>query len=212
MKTQLLVMAGVLALAGAACDNNPSKGKSQAAVSEASTATPTAATNGVSYGFSQAGSSLRYVGAKVTGKHEGSLGTFSGSVQLVDGDPTKSSVTAEIDLRSITSDTEKLTRHLKSADFFDVEKFPRGSFKSTSIKAGGAGGASHTVSGNLELRGVTKQISFPATIKIADGVRVEAEFAINRKDFGINYAGMADDLIKDDVLIKLTIDAKKSST
>lgn len=212
MKTQLLIMAGVLALAGVACDNNPGKGKAQAAVSEASAAAPAAATNGVAYGFSQAGSSLRYVGAKVTGKHEGSLGTFSGSVQLVDGDPTKSSVTVEIDLRSITSDSEKLTRHLKSADFFDVEKFPRGSFKSTSIKAGGAGGASHTVSGNLELRGVTKQISFPATIKVADGVRVEAEFAINRKDFGINYAGMADDLIKDDVLIKLALDAKKNAT
>ena len=115
-------------------------------------------------------------------------------------------------MRSITADSEKLTRHLKSADFFDVEKFPRGSFKSTSIKSGGEGGASHTVSGNLELRGETKHVSFPATITVADGVRVQAEFTINRNDFGINYAGMADDLINDDVLIKLTLDAKKSST
>ena len=59
---------------------------------------------------------------------------------------------------------------------------------------------------------MTKQVTFPATIKVAEGVHVQAEFAINRKDFGINYAGMADDLIKDDVLIKLELDAKKGST
>jgi polyisoprenoid-binding protein YceI len=66
------------------------------------------------------------------------------------------------------------------------------------------------VTGNLELHGVTKSITFPATIKMsADAVDVDAEFAINRKDFGIVYAGKPDDLIKDDVLIKLEIRAKK---
>ena len=205
-------MVGALALSSVACDNNPAKGKTQATVSEASApATPSAAT-GVTYRFNQDGSKVAYTGAKVTGKHDGTIGSFNGNVQLVDGDPTKSSVTVDLDLRSITSDNEKLTRHLKSADFFDVEKFPKGSFKSTSIKAGGEGSATHTVSGNLELHGVTKQITFPATIKTGETVQVSAEFAINRKDFGINYAGMANDLIKDEVLIKLTLDAKKSST
>lgn len=211
MKAALFFMVGALALSSVACDNNPAKGKTQAQVSEASAPAPAVA-NGVSYGFNQASSKVEYTGAKVTGKHDGTIGTFNGTVQLVDGDPTKSSVTVELDLRSITSDNEKLTRHLKSGDFFDVEKFPKGSFKSTAIKAGGEGNATHTVSGNLELRGVTKQVTFPATIKVGENVQVSAEFAINRKDFGINYAGMANDLIKDEVLIKLTLDAKKGST
>jgi polyisoprenoid-binding protein YceI len=122
----------------------------------------------------------------------------------------KSSVTAEIDIASLTVEPAKLARHLKTPDFFDAEKFPKAKFASTAIVAGGAAGATHTVTGNLELHGVSKSISFPAKIAIAgDSVSVDAEFAINRKDFGIVYAGMADDLIKDDVLIKLTLRAKQ---
>jgi polyisoprenoid-binding protein YceI len=58
----------------------------------------------------------------------------------------------------------------------------------------------------LTLRGVTKGISFPAAVAVkADEVTAKSEFSINRKDFNINYAGKADDLIKDLVLIKLDI-------
>jgi polyisoprenoid-binding protein YceI len=64
----------------------------------------------------------------------------------------------------------------------------------------------------LQLHGVTKSISFPTTIKVGGGgVEVDAEFAINRKDFGIVYPGMPDDLIRDDVLLRLHIRANKSS-
>jgi len=196
-----------------ACNNDPAKGKVQAAVSEpaaAPLAMPPAPANGANYAFSQADSSVEFVGAKVTKKHEGKLGAFRGTVQLIENDPTKSSVQVELDLDSVNVDEPKLTRHLKSPDFFDVAKFPKATFKSTSIKAGGENNATHTVSGNLDLHGVKKQIAFPARIKVSpDAVRVEAEFAINRKDFGINYPGMADDLIKDDVLILLKLVAKK---
>ena len=212
MKTAIIFMVGALAMAGAACDNDPAKGKSQAVVSEPAQSPAKAPTVGVDFAFNQTGSSIEFVGAKITGKHDGKLGTFNGNVQLVDGDPSKSSVTVNIDATSITADSEKLTRHLKSADFFDVEKFPKATFKSTSIAAGGANGATHTVTGHLELHGVTKQITFPATIKAGETVQVNAEFALNRKDFGINYAGKADDLIKDDVLLKLKLDAKKGAT
>jgi len=62
------------------------------------------------------------------------------------------------------------------------------------------------VSGNFDLHGIKKTITFPATIEVApDSVSVNAEFAINRKDFGIVYAGKADDLIRDGVVIKLTL-------
>jgi len=109
------------------------------------------------------------------------------------------------------TDQEKLVGHLKSPDFFDVEKFPVTRFQSTKIETGGERGATHTVTGNLELHGVTKSIRFPASISLAaDNVSVKSEFGINRKDFGIVYPGKPDDLIKDEVLIRLNLVATKS--
>jgi polyisoprenoid-binding protein YceI len=204
------VASAFLLLTSVACDNNPSKGKAQAVATEA-LATASAAAAGARYTFSNADSKLEFVGAKVTRKHDGSFKTFSGTVSLVDADPTKSSASVTIDIGSIQTDEEKLTGHLKSPDLLDVAKFPQATFSSTGIKAGGEKGATHTVTGNLQLHGVTKSISFPATIKTsADAVNLEAEFAINRKDFGIVYPGMPDDLIKDDVLLKLQVHAKKA--
>ncbi len=196
-----------------ACDNEPAAGKAQASVAPAaSVAPPPAAPQGaVTYAFSNQGSKFEFVGAKVTGKHEGTFEKFSGQIKLVDNEPTKSSVTAEIDAASISVEPEKLQTHLKSADFLNVEKFPKATFQSTAIKQGGAGGATHTVTGNLTLLDKTRSISFPANIKVAnDKLEIDSEFAINRKDFGIVYPGMPDDLIKDDVLIKLKLEAKRS--
>ncbi len=207
-----LAVACVLGLV--ACNNDPGKGKVPAVVGEpaaAPQATPPAPANGVNYAFSQADSSVEVVGAKVTQKHDGKVGAFRGVVQLVENDPTKSFVQVELDLDSVSMDEPKLTKHLKSPDFFDVARFPKATFKSTSIKAGGETSATHTVTGNLDLHGVTKQIAFPARIKAnAEVVQVEAEFSIDRKDFGINYPGMADDLIKNDVLILIKLRAKRS--
>lgn len=203
-----LALAFLIVAAG--CNNDPAKGKTQATVSTAAPVTAPAA-GAVNYAFSNEGSKFEFVGAKVSAKHEGSFSAFRGTVALVDGDPTKSSVTADVDIASLTVEPAKLAGHLKTADFFDAEKFPKAKFTSTSIKAGGENGATHTVTGNLELHGVTKAITFPAKIKVdGDTVSVDAEFAINRKDFEIKYPGMPDDLIKDEVLLKLALKAKKA--
>ena len=94
-------------------------------------------------------------------------------------------MTADIDMASTWSDNEGLTGHLKSPDFFDVAKHPKATFVSTEITPGGEKGASHTVTGNFTLHGVTKSISFPATITVSDGsAKVDSEFFINRKDSG----------------------------
>jgi len=204
----LLVSLGCL---GLGCNTDPAKGKTQATVTSATATVTAPAAGAVSYVFSNEGSTLQFVGAKVSAKHEGSFNAFRGTINLVGADATKSSVNAEIDIASLSVEPAKLSGHLKSPDFFDAEKFPKGKFVSTSIKAGGENGATHTISGNLELHGVTKGISFPAKIKIEpELVTVDAEFAINRKDFSIVYPGMPDDLIKDDVLIKLALHAKKA--
>lgn len=201
----------VLGIVG--CDNNPAKGKSTASVAEpvaAPSSAPSALTT--KYAFSAADSKVAFTGAKVTGKHEGSFGVFTGTIQLVDNNPEKGAVSVDIDMPSLSADDPKLTGHLKSPDLFDATKFPKARFVSTSVKGGGEKGASHTVTGNLELHGVTKSITFPATIKPhGDAVDVDAEFAINRKDFGVLYPGMPDDLIKDEILIKLQVRGKKTS-
>ena len=144
-------------------------------------------------------------------KVRGQFDEFEGAAHVDTENPAASTVAVTIQAASVATGQAQRDGHLKSPDFFDAAKFPHATFTSTAIKAGGDNGATHTVTGNLELHGVTRAITFPAKIKIdGDGVSVDAEFAINRKDFGINYPGMADDLIKDDVLILLKLAAKKS--
>jgi polyisoprenoid-binding protein YceI len=64
------------------------------------------------------------------------------------------------------------------------------------------------VTGNLDLHGVTKSISFPADVEVSDEeVTLKAEFAINRRDFNINFAGMPNDLIRDNVVLRLDVKA-----
>ena len=79
------------------------------------------------------------------------------------------------------------------------------------MKPGGEKGATHTITGNLTLHGVTKSITFPATIAVSpEAITVDGTFSINRKDFGINYAGAADNLIRDEVVLTLKVRAVKS--
>ena len=107
-----------MCLALAACDNEPAEGKSVAEVS-APVAAPAAApapAGAATYAFSQDGSKLAFVGAKVTGKHDGNFEKFSGTITVPEGDPTKGSVALEVDTTSVVTDTEKLTTHLKSPD------------------------------------------------------------------------------------------------
>ena len=132
------------------------------------------------------------------------------SVDLINNSAEQSVVSINIDTASVTTDDDQLTGHLKTADFFDVAKYPKATFVSTRIEPNTANGATHTITGNFDLHGVKKSISFPATIQVSpDSVSANAEFSINRKDFGINYPGKADDLIRDGVVIKLTIRAPR---
>jgi len=150
-------------------------------------------------------SKVEFVAAKVTRSHNGSFKQFAGAIDLVNS-VEASRVTIDIETASVVTDEDQLTGHLKTPDFFDVAKYPKATFASTKIEAANGGGATHNVTGNFELHGVNKSITFPATIQVAsDSVSVNAEFAINRKDFGLLYPGKADDLIRDGVVIKLTL-------
>ena len=190
--------------------SNPAADKSKAVTGEAAkTASPAAAAQGTKYLITPQNSKIEFVGSQVTGHHNGSIQDFSGQIDYT-GNVEQSRVNITIKTDSITADVPDLTKHLKTADFFDVAKYPEATFVSTAIKPGGEKGASHTVTGNLSLHGVTKSITFPATIAVTpDVASVDADFSINRKDFGINYAGPADNLIRNDVVLTLHIRANK---
>jgi len=106
-------------------------------------------------------------------EHTGSFGKIDSKL-VVDGASIKGTVVA--DLNSISTDTEKVTTHLKTADFFDAAKYPTATFNLTSVADGKA-------MGKLTVHGVTKDISFPV---VASATEVKATFNIDMKEFGIN--------------------------
>jgi len=203
-----------LALFLSACED-PAANKPKANVANASntTTTNTGANTATAPGktetlaLSPDNSKVEFTASKVTMSHPGGFKQFSGTITLVGEKAENSKVTVDIDLSSVYTNEDKLTEHLKTPDFFDVAKYPKANFTSTSIVPDTAKGAdNYTVTGDLDLHGQKKSITFPATIKVTpDDVSVNAEFSINRKDFGIVYPGMANDLIRDDVVMKLTL-------
>ena len=202
----ITIISGLMFLS--AC-SDPAADKSRAVTGEAAQVTPQNVA-GQKYVINAQNSKIEFVGSKVTGSHNGSFGSFTGQVDYA-GAPEKSRVNITIDANSIATDDPKLTEHLKTADFFDVAKFPQSTFVSTEIKPGGERGATHTITGNLTMHGVTKSVTFPATIAVTpEAATVDSTFSINRKDFGISYAGAADNAIRDDVVLTLKIRATKA--
>ncbi len=159
--------------------------------------------------FDLSRSKIEWTAARITKDHKGGFKTLTGNVSYHE-DRTIRAVDVEIDTTSVYADVEKLTNHLKTADFFEVDKFPTATFKTSSIE--NTEGDAYIVTGLLDLHGVTKKISFPATIR-TDGPNLiaTAEFTLLRFDFGIAYKGAPDDLIKPEVLIRLTVVAPKPS-
>jgi polyisoprenoid-binding protein YceI len=208
MRKQLsLVVLFVVGLVTFACAD-PASDKPKATVAEAqpqSSAQQLAAVETLV--ISPENSKIEFVASKVTRSHQGSFKKFTGKIELVPNSVPDSRVSIDIDTASVETDTPELTAHLKTPDFFDVAKYPKATFVSTKIESNtSAGGNSYTVTGNFDLHGQSKSISFPATIEVTpDKATMNAEFAINRKDFGIVYAGKADDLIRDAVVIKLDL-------
>lgn len=150
-------------------------------------------------------SKIEWVGAKVTGQHDGGFKSFDGTLSMVGDDPE--SVSFTIDMSSIWSDNERLTGHLKTPDFFDVENNPTATFESTSItRTEGEGGSNFEITGNLTMRGQTQSITFPATVDMSgDLIRATSQFTIDRQRWGVSYKGAPDNLIRDDVLLKIDL-------
>lgn len=188
----------------ASCDN-PADSTTDAKVGDAVEKSADSA-GGTKYVFAPE-SKVNFIGSKVTGSHKGGFKTLNGHFTITDGAPVGNDHKVVIDMNSTWSDADKLTEHLKSADFFDVEKFPQATFDVTEIKKDSD--TTYQVAGNFDFHGVTKNISFPATVtQNGDSVKIQSKFDINRKDFGVVYAGKQDDLIRDEVIIELDLIAQ----
>jgi polyisoprenoid-binding protein YceI len=194
------------------CSKNPADNVPAADVRSATNASPATAASattpepaGRTFAFGPSNSSVAFVGSKVTGRHNGGFRNFAGEFQVANGRIADTGNKVVIDTTSLWTDTDRLTGHLKSPDFFSVAQFPNATFVPTSVEPKGT---NSTITGNLTLHGITKQISFPANIQIGDATAdISAEFFLNRFDFDMKYAGKADDLIRKEVVLRLRIKA-----
>jgi polyisoprenoid-binding protein YceI len=207
MSRQTCISWLALAIAASACKSTDGSTETRAASAEPARSTADVthkATDPASLKtlvLDPSASKFDFDASKITNTNHGSFKQFSGNATTIDGELR--SIAVEVDTATLEADDPKLAAHLKTADFLDVEKFPKATFKSSSIVAKPAGGATHEVTGDLTLHGVTQQITFPATVEITPtAVKSSAEVRINRQKFGVTYPGMPDDLIKDEVLLK----------
>lgn len=116
----------------------------------------------------------------------GGFEKFSGLAEVDADGKTLKSVSVEIETGSLWTQMPKLTAHLNSPDFFDTREYPAAKFESTQIAANGEGGQL-TITGNLTLLTVTKEISFPANVTLsAEGLTLKAKFSIDRSEFGMD--------------------------
>lgn len=178
-------------------------------------ARPAAATT---YGIDKGHSNVDFTIRHLVGNVRGAFSDFDGTI-VMDADPAKSSVEFTIQAKSIDTGNEQRDNHLRSADFFDVEKFPTLTFKSSAIKK--TGDNAYQVTGTLTMRGVAKEITLPVTylgeVKDPWG-NTKAGFStttsLNRKDFGVSWNKTLDQggfLLGDDVKVEINLEvgAKK---
>jgi polyisoprenoid-binding protein YceI len=125
-------------------------------------------------------------------KVRGRFDKFEGTIVTAE-DPLASSVTASVDLDSINTGQEQRDAHIRSADFFEVEKYPTMTFVSTAVKGGEEG---FILEGDLTLKGITRAVAFNLELNgigpdAYGGTRIgfSAETQIGRSDFGVNFNG-----------------------
>lgn len=211
-KTLTQTLTGIIPLIGLLGCSNPADNVPAASVNKSSNAPATAAKAAKApdagdryFVLGPESSAITFVGSKVTGKHDGGFQKFTGEFKVEQGRVADAGNKIVIDASSLFADNDRLTGHLKSRDFFNVAQFPTATFVTTAVDQSKDPA---TVTGDLTLHGVTKSISFPAKIEVAnDGVTVTSEFVLNRFDFEIKYAGMANDLVRKEVVLKLNVKA-----
>lgn len=230
MKKEFIVMMGLLAFIS--CTNAPKSDKAK--TTEAKEVNEDR--NGQKWRLNVSDSKVEWIGTKVTGYHTGIVPLKNGEIYVNNSEVTGGKIVMDVANMKVsgpkgadTASNSKLLGHLKSADFFDVTKYPDATFELTDVKPYKGGPVkdtvdtrqdeineykvtdpTHTVSGNLTMKGVTKNIEFPARITVSGNTaEAIAKFNISRKDWGIVYKGKPDDLIRDEIHLGISIRASK---
>jgi polyisoprenoid-binding protein YceI len=164
-------------------------------------------------------SKLTWVGKKVTGEH-------TGNIKISDGKFTTNGKTVtggsfDIDMNSITCTdltdagyNEKLVGHLKADDFFGTDKYPKSTFVISKIT--NTAKDQYNVKGNLTIKGITKEVEFPATIQVVGNqVKAKAKIVVDRTKYEIKYGsvsffdGLGDKAISDEFELNVDLVANK---
>ncbi len=162
---------------------------------------------------SEVGFSVRHM---MVSKVRGRFTTFSGQIVTAE-DPLKSSVTAEIDLSSISTGQEQRDAHIRSADFFEVETYPTMTYKSTGVRLEDG---EYVLDGELTLKGVTRSVPLRLELNgfgpdAYGGVRAgfTATGEINRRDFNVNFSAPMSNggaVVADKITLQLEIEAVRA--
>ena len=228
-----LTSAVLLLFAFTACTSSPES--DQATTSEAREVAET--TGEKTLTIDTANSTIEWIGTKVSGYHVGTIDLKEGEIYVENGEITSGRFVMNMQSLAVTGPegsnpqaNEKLRGHLMSEDFFHVDQHPDAVFEITEVKpyTGGAinepddprqadiskykvSDPTHTVGGNLTIRGETKHIEFPAKITLSENAgEAVAKFNINRKDWNITYPGNPDDLIRDEIHLGISLRATES--
>ena len=166
----------------------------------------------VDKGHSSAQFKIRHFTANVVGQFR----DFEGNINLDRANPKSSSVEFTIQAKSIDTGSERRDNHLRGADFFDVEKFPTITFKSTSVVPKSKD--SYEVTGDFTMHGVTRRVTLPVTFlgfqKHPRGEKAgfEIETTINRKDYGVTWNRALDEggfMLSDDVKVSINLEVDR---
>lgn len=164
-------------------------------------------------GHSDVSFKVRHFVSNTTGR----FGDFEGTIVADAEKPQASTVEFKIKSASIDTDNADRDKHLRSADFFDAEKFPELTFKSTKVQP--AGTNKFNVTGDLSIHGVTKQVTLPVTflgsMKLPNGSEkggFETSTVLNRKDYGLMWNRAIESggfLLGDDVTITINLEVNR---
>ena len=229
-KYNLIFSPAILLVLLIACTNAPDAEKAKTSeAKEVSTAT------GEALKVDTNASKIEWVATKVSGYHTGTVNIKSGELNIQDGKPTGGNFVLDMTSMVVSGppgndekSNNKLLNHLKSPDFFEVSAHPVANFVITSITPFSGtvkdtadprqesiskykvANPTHTVSGNLTIKGVTKNIEFPASIVVSNNsANAIAKFNVDRRQWNIVYPGQPDDLIRNDIHLGISLKAGK---
>jgi polyisoprenoid-binding protein YceI len=166
------------------------------------------------YKFDSARSSIGFSVHQFLGTTHGKFTKFEGKIDIDREHPENSSVTARIDVRSINTGIEKRDNHLRSAEFFAVEKYPEMTFKSRSVKQTGA--QAGDILGDLTMHGVTKPITLHVKLLTSPNDTNQTRWSVTtelkRREFNLMFAQTAETMsgISQNVAVNMEIEAVRA--